>query len=60
MRAGNTPCLETDAKNHNAITKRYLSEGVVAKMVSPLYYALDNLGSVRELVDSVGRCTGQL
>ncbi len=50
---GTNICLETDAKNHNAITKRYFPEGVV-QGGHPFYYALDNLNSVRELVDSLG------
>jgi RHS repeat-associated protein len=47
---GDTLCLETDAADGNAITKRYLSEGVqVAGKV--LYYTKDRLESVGELVD---------
>ncbi len=50
---GGAPCLETDAADNNAVTKRYFDEGVVAGG-QPLYYAQDNLGSVHELVDRAG------
>jgi RHS repeat-associated protein len=46
-------CLETDALNHNAITKRYFSQGVVQNG-TPLYYSQDSLGSVSELTDALG------
>jgi RHS repeat-associated protein len=50
---GMSPCLETDALNHNAVTKRYLAEGLIDHG-TPLYYGSDNLGSVRDLVDASG------
>ncbi|HEY2106109.1 MAG TPA: RHS repeat-associated core domain-containing protein [Candidatus Binataceae bacterium] len=52
---GNNPCLETDATS-KAVTKRYFSEGVVANG-QPLYYARDNLGSVRGLITASGIVT---
>lgn len=50
---GDNLLLETDALNHNAVTKRYFSEGVIQNGI-PLYYAIDKLGSIRELVDTAG------
>ena len=50
---GDTLCLETDAANGNAITKRYFSEGVQVGTES-LYYTQDRLQSVGELVDQAG------
>jgi RHS repeat-associated protein len=50
---GSTLCLETDATNNNAITKRYFAEGVQISGQS-LYYTQDRLGSVGELVDQSG------
>jgi RHS repeat-associated protein len=47
---GDSVCLETDAGNGNAITKRYFSEGVQVGAAS-LYYTQDRLQSVGELVD---------
>ncbi len=48
----NFPCLEKDAVSH-AVTKRYFSEGVQVNG-QPFYYALDSLGSVRQLVSAAG------
>ncbi|HXR36449.1 MAG TPA: RHS repeat-associated core domain-containing protein, partial [Candidatus Binataceae bacterium] len=45
------PCVEKDAAT-NAITKRYLTEGVIAG--SQFYYARDHLGSIREMVTASG------
>jgi RHS repeat-associated protein len=53
VRCGHAPCLETDGTKGNAVTKRYLSEGVVDNG-KPLYYVRDNLGSVRYLVNVTG------
>jgi RHS repeat-associated protein len=47
--------VERDAAS-NAITKRYFAQGVQLNGQG-LYYALDNLGSVRELINSSGAVT---
>jgi len=46
-------CLETDADNNNAVSKRYYAEGFTAAG-QRYYYAMDNLQSVRQLVDPAG------
>jgi len=46
-------CLETDAANNNAVSKRYYAEGFTAAG-QRYYYAMDNLQSVRQLVDPAG------
>jgi RHS repeat-associated protein len=50
---GNNVLLETNAAGDNALTKRYFAEGVI-QQAQPFYYATDQLGSVRELVDASG------
>jgi RHS repeat-associated protein len=46
-------CLETDAANNNAVSKRYYAEGFTTPG-QRYYYAMDDLQSVRQLVDQAG------